>query len=164
MSRPRSVSDSYEAPPTGMPRPRPVSYEARMTKHLDCVPARTRLVRLSTNLRLARPRIGMIDPLYSPTLRQKSEHSMQLPATSYRHGYSHDRRGSNSNVSSHFLPPILGWEVKTCHYAHLTAHCSVTGHPQGRIRQGPYPSIAGIQPYPSVLDPASTQPRPSAGQ
>jgi hypothetical protein len=81
---------------------------------------------------------------------------MQLPATSYRHGYSRSRRGSNSSVSPRFLPPIPGWEVKACHYTHPTAHCSITNHPRGRIRQGPYPTISGIRPYPL----ASTQPRP----
>jgi hypothetical protein len=88
---------------------------------------------------------------------------MQLPATSYRHGYSRDRRGSNTSVSPHFLPLIPGWEVKTCHYAHLAAHCSVTNHPRGRIRQGPYPTISGIQPFPLGLDPApvSKEERPT---
>jgi hypothetical protein len=89
---------------------------------------------------------------------------MRLPTTFYRHGYSRDRRGSNAGVSSHFLLPIPEWEVKTCHYTHLTAHCFTANHPRGRIRQGPYPAISGIRPYPPVLDPASTQPRPTTGQ
>jgi hypothetical protein len=55
-----------------------------------------------------------------------------------------------------FLPPIPGWEVKACHYTHPTAHCSTTDHPRGRIRQGPYPPISGIRPYPPSLDPTST--------
>jgi hypothetical protein len=89
---------------------------------------------------------------------------MRLPATSYHHGYSCDRRGNNTGVKSHFLPPILGWEVKTCHYTHHTAHCFAADHPRGRIRQGSYPTISGIRPYPPVLDPASTQPRSTIGQ
>jgi hypothetical protein len=89
---------------------------------------------------------------------------MRLPTASYRHGHSYDRCGSNAGVSSHFLLPILGWEVKTCHYTHLTAHCFANNHPRGRIRQGPYPPISGIRPYPPVLDPSSTQPRPTSGQ
>jgi hypothetical protein len=147
----------------GTPRPRPISYEARSIKHLDRVLTRTRLVRLSANLRLARPRVGTLDPLYSPNLRQKSEHLIPLPATSYHHGYSRDRRGSSVGASSYFLLPIPGWEVKTCHYAHHTAHCFATNHPRGRIQQGPYPTISGIRPYPPGLDPASTQ-RRSAGR
>jgi hypothetical protein len=146
----------------GTPRPRPGSYEARSIKHPDRVPTHTRLVQLSANLRLTRPRVGSLDPLYSPTLRQKPEHLMRLPATSYHHGHSYDQCGSSAGVSSHFLLPIPGWEVKTCHYTHLTAYCSATDHPRGRIR--PYPTILGIQPYLPVLDPTSTQPRPSAGQ
>jgi hypothetical protein len=134
-----------------------------MTGCLDRAPTRTRPVRqgISTigNLRLARPRVDSLDLSYSPTLRQKSEHLMRLPTTFYRHGYSRDRRGSNAGVSSHFLLPIPGWEVKTCHYTHLTAHCFATDHPRGRIRQGLYPTISGIRPYPPSLDPASTQPR-----
>jgi hypothetical protein len=49
--------------------------------------------------------------------------------------------------------------VKTCHYTHPTAHCFTTDHPRGRIRQGPYPTISEIRPYPPSLDPASTRPR-----
>jgi hypothetical protein len=86
---------------------------------------------------------------------------MRLPVTSYHHGYSCDRRGNSTGVKSHFLPPIPGWEVKTYHYTHHTTHCFATDHPQGRIRQGPYPTISGIQPYPPVLDPSLTRPRPS---
>jgi hypothetical protein len=89
---------------------------------------------------------------------------MRLPVTSYRHDYNRDRRGNNTGVKSHFLPPIPGWKVKTCHYIHHTAHCFATDHPRERIRQGPYPMISGTRPYPPVLDPASTQPRPTIGQ
>jgi hypothetical protein len=89
---------------------------------------------------------------------------MRLPATSYRHGYNCNRRGNNTGVKSYFLLPIPGWEVKTCHYTHHTTHCFVADHPRGRIRQSPYPTISGIRPYPPVLDPTSTQPRPTIGQ
>jgi hypothetical protein len=134
----------------GTPRPRPV---------LDCIPTRARLARLPAKLRLARPRVGALDLLYSPTLRQKSEHSMRLPATIYRHGHSRDRRGSNARVSPHFFTahPVMGGE--TCHYAHLTTHCFITNHPQGRIRQDPCSTISEIRSYPSGLDPASTRSR-----
>jgi hypothetical protein len=86
---------------------------------------------------------------------------MRLPTASYRHGHSCDLRGSNAGVSSHFLLPIPRWEVKTCHYAHHIAHCFATDHPRGRMRQSPYPTISGIRPYPPILDPALTRPRPS---
>jgi hypothetical protein len=86
---------------------------------------------------------------------KKSEHLIRLPTTFYRHGYSRDRRGSNTSVSPHFLPTIPGWKVKTCHYTHPTTHCFATDHPRGRVRQGPYPTISGIRPYPPSLDPAS---------
>jgi hypothetical protein len=88
---------------------------------------------------------------------------MRLPTASYHHGHSCDRRGSNAGVSSHFLLPIPGWEVKTCHYAHHTAHCFAIDHPRGRMRQSPYPTISGIRPYPPILDPASTH-HQSAGK
>jgi hypothetical protein len=116
---------------------------------------------LSATLRLARPRVGSLDPSYSLALRQKLEHLMRLPTTSYRHGYSCDRHGSNASVKSHFLLPISGWEVKSCHYAHHTTHCFATDHPRGKIRQGPYPTISRIRPYPPVVNPSSTRPRPS---
>jgi hypothetical protein len=89
---------------------------------------------------------------------------MRLPITSYCHGYSRDRRGNSTGVKSHFLPPMLGWEVKTYHYTHHTTHCFATDHLRGRIRQGSYPMISGIRPYPPVLDSASTPPRPTIGQ
>jgi hypothetical protein len=63
-----------------------------------------------------------------------------------------------------FLPPIPGWEVKTCYCTHHTVYYFTIDHPRGRIRQGPYPIISWTHPYPPVLDPASTQPRPTAGQ
>jgi hypothetical protein len=162
------------------PRLRSDSYEARSTERLDYVPTRTRhprqdastafrlargsldkASRLSGNLRLVRPRVGPLDPPRSPTLRQKSEHLMRLPTTSNHHDYSSNQRGSSTGVKSYFLLPIPGWEVKTCHCTHHTAHYFATDHPRGRIQQGPYPTISGIRPYPPVLDPSSIWPRPS---
>jgi hypothetical protein len=134
----------------GKPRPRSDSYEARSTSHLD-------YRKLSV---LARPRVGPLDPPYSPTLRQKSEYLMRLPTTFYHHGYNSNRCESSASVKSHFLLPIPGWEMKTCHYTHHTVHCFATDHPRGRIRQGPYPTISGTRPYPPILDPSSARPRP----
>jgi hypothetical protein len=61
--------------------------------------------------------------------------------------------------------------VKTYHCTRRTMHYFVTDHPRGRIRQGPYPAISGTQPYSltvdpprPILDPTSTQPRPTTGQ
>jgi hypothetical protein len=54
--------------------------------------------------------------------------------------------------------------VKTCHYTHLTAHCFATDHPRGKLRQGSYPTISGIRPYPPILDPASIQPQSTTDQ
>jgi hypothetical protein len=78
---------------------------------------------------------------------------MRLPTTFYHHGYSGNRHGSSTGVKSHFLLPIPGWEVKTCHYTHHTVHYFATDHPRGRIRQGPYPAIPGTRPYPLTIDP-----------
>jgi hypothetical protein len=92
---------------------------------------------------------------------------MRLSTTSYRHGYSCDQRGSSTGVKSYFLLLIPGWEGKTCHYTHHIAHYFATYHPRGRIRQGPYPTILRIRPYPPCprpgLDPASAYYR-SAGR
>jgi hypothetical protein len=147
----------------GTPRPRSDSYEAPSTGRLDRVPTRTRLVRLSANLRLARPRVGPLDPPYSPTLRQKSEHLMRLPTTSYRHGYSCDRRGSSTGVRSHFLLPIPGWEVKpiTIYTMPHTVLPSITlegGYDKDRTPRSRefgliHPSLTHPRPG---LDPAST--------
>jgi hypothetical protein len=91
---------------------------------------------------------------------------MQLPTTSYPHGYNNNRHGGSTGVKSHFLLPILGWAVKTYHCTRHTMHYSATNHPRGRIRRVPYPVIPGTQPYPStvdpprpILDPASTHRR-----
>jgi hypothetical protein len=126
---------------------------------------------LSRNLRLARPGVRPLDPPYLPTLRQKLEHLMRLPTTSYPYGYNNNRHGGSTGVKSYFLLPIPGWEVKTYHCTHHTMHYFATDHPRGRIRQGPYPTILGTRPYPltvdpprPVLDPTSTPPRPTAGQ
>jgi hypothetical protein len=81
---------------------------------------------------------------------------MRLQTTSYPHGYSNNRHGGSTDVKSHFLLPIPGWAVKTCHCTRHTMHYSTTDHPRGRIRQVPYPAILGTRPYPSVVDP----PRP----
>jgi hypothetical protein len=82
---------------------------------------------------------------------------MQLPTTSYPHGYSNNRHGGSTGVKSPFLLPIPGWAVKTCHCAHHTRHYSTTDHPRGRIRRVPYPTILGTRPYPFTVDP----PRPA---
>jgi hypothetical protein len=81
---------------------------------------------------------------------------MQLPATAYRHGYSRDRRGTNTSVSPHFLPPIPGWEVKpvTIHTLPRTVWPPITlegGYDKVRI---PRSRRFGL------IRPASTQPRP----
>jgi hypothetical protein len=85
---------------------------------------------------------------------------MQLPTTSYPHGYSGNQHGSRTSVKSHFLLPIPGWTVKTCHYTRHTGHYSATDHPRGRIRRVPYPAILGTRPYPFIIDP----PRPGLDQ
>jgi hypothetical protein len=78
---------------------------------------------------------------------------MRLPTTSYPYGYSNNRHGGSTGVKSHFLLPIPGWEVKTCHCTRHTMHYFITDHPRGRIRQGPYPAIPGTRPYPLIIDP-----------
>jgi hypothetical protein len=162
---PRLRSDSHEAGSIGRLDRTPTPTRTRHRRR-DASTA-SRLVRgpfdkasrLSANSDSHDPWVESLDLSYSPTLRQKSEHLIRLPTTFYHHGYSRDRRGSNAGARSHFLLPIPGWEVKICHYAHLTAHCFATNHPRGRIRQGPYPTVSGIRPYPTSLDPALTHHR-----
>jgi hypothetical protein len=116
--------------------------------------------RPSKNLRLARPWVEPVDPPHSLTLRQKSKHLMQLPTTSYPYGYNGNQHGSSTSVKSHFLLPIPGWAVKTCHCTHHAKHYSATDHPQGRIRRVSYPEIPRTWPYPFTIDP----PRPGLDQ
>jgi hypothetical protein len=85
---------------------------------------------------------------------------MQPPTTSYPHGYSGNQHGSSTGVKSHFLLPIPGWAVKTCHCTRHTGHYSATDHPRGIIRQVPYLAIPGTRPYPFIVDP----PRPGLDQ
>jgi hypothetical protein len=81
---------------------------------------------------------------------------MQPPTTSYPHGYSDNWHGSSTSVKSHFLLPIPGWAVKTCHCTRHAEHYSATDPPRGRIRRVTYPKIPGTRPYPFSVDP----PRP----
>jgi hypothetical protein len=123
------------------------------------------------NLRFARPWVEPVDPPQSPTLRQKSRHLMQPPTTSYPHGYSGNQHRSSTCVKYHFLLPIPGWAVKTCHCTRHTEHYSATNHPRGRILRVSYPGIPGTRPYPFtidpprlILDPASTNRRSGDGR
>jgi hypothetical protein len=163
------------------PRPRSDSHEAHSMGHLDHVLTHMRLaqrdastmfqlargslyrtLRLLRNLQLARPWVGPVDPPHSPTLRQKSEHLMQLPTTSYPYGYNNNRHGGSTGVKSHFLLPILGWAVKTYHCTRHTRHYSVTDHPRGRIRRVLYPATPGTRPYPFTIDPPRPVPDPAS--
>jgi hypothetical protein len=78
---------------------------------------------------------------------------MQLPTTSYPHGYSDNQHGSSTSVKSHFLLPIPEWAVKTYHCTRHAGYCSVTDPPRGRIQRVSYPEIPGARPYPFPVDP-----------
>jgi hypothetical protein len=153
-SRPRSDSDSYEAPSAG---------------RLDRVAIRTRPAQqgISTTgkLRLVRPRVESLDLSYPPTLSQKSEQLMRLPTTSYRHGYSHNRRGNNACVSPHFFTthPGMGGESLSLYtpYRTLFHHRPPSRTDTTRsVSHDPRDSALSAQPRPS-LDPALT---PTTGQ
>jgi hypothetical protein len=144
-------------------------------ERLDHVPTRTRLDRRdasTTEKSLTRMTLGQADrPPHSPTLRQKSNHLMQPPTTSYPHGYSDNQHGSSTSVKSHFLLPIPGWPVKTYHCTRYAEHYSAIDPPRGRIRRVSYPEILGARSYPfpvdpprPVLDPASTNHRSTKKQ
>jgi hypothetical protein len=126
------------------PRLRSHSYEARSTGRLDYIPTRTRYARrdastvfqlvrgsldkaprLYGNLRIAQPRVGPLDPPYSPTLRQKSEHLIRLPTTSNHHGYNSNRRGSSTDVKSRFFTahPGMGGENLSLYAPYRALFC-----------------------------------------
>jgi hypothetical protein len=65
----------------------------------------------------------------------------------------HHQHGSSTSVKSHFLLPILGWAVKTCHCTRHAGHCSTTDPPRDKTRRVSYPEIPGARPYPSHVDP-----------
>jgi hypothetical protein len=111
----------------------------------------------STTLRLARPRVRALDPLNSPTPRQKSEHLMRLPATICRHGCDQDRRGNNTGVSPHCFTthPVMGSETR--HYTHLTLHYLSSDTLEEGYDKARIPQSLGFD----LIRPASTQPRPS---
>jgi hypothetical protein len=149
--RPRSGSDSHEAPSTGTPRPHP------RRGHLDHTPTRTRLVHPTVKTPTRVTPGQALDPLTSPTPGQKSEHLMRLPTTTNRYGHNQDRRGDNAGVSLHYFTahPVMGGE--SCHCTHLTVHYSspVTlegGYDKARIQQS-----RGF----SLIRPVSTRPRPN---
>jgi hypothetical protein len=82
---------------------------------------------------------------------------MRLSTTSYHHGYSSNRHGSSAGVKSHFLLPIPGWEVKTCHYTHHTMHYSPLITLEGGYDKDRTPRSRGL----GLIHPSSTRPRPS---
>jgi hypothetical protein len=117
----------------GTPRLRSDSYEAPSTGRLDRVPTRTRLARQgistigksltrTTQSRTTRPILFTyseikVRPFNATTCYFLPSWLQSWPS------------GNSTGVKSHFLPPIPGWEVKTYHYTHQTAHCFATDHP-----------------------------------
>jgi hypothetical protein len=62
-------------------------------------------------------------------------------------------------VSLFTTHPRMGGENLSLYTPYRTLFCYWS--PSRVNRQGPYPTISGIRPYPPVLDPSSTRPRPS---
>jgi hypothetical protein len=82
---------------------------------------------------------------------------MRVPAITYRHGYNHDRRGSNTGVSPHCFTahPVIGSETR--HYTHLTLHCLSSVTLEGGYDKARIPRSRGF----GLIRPALTRPRPS---
>jgi hypothetical protein len=92
---------------------------------------------------------------------------MQPPTTSYPHGYNDNQHGSSTSVKSHFLLPIPEWAVKTCHYTRMLGTVPPLIPLEAEYDECRTPKFLGLGLIlsPSThLDPASTRPRPTAGQ
>jgi hypothetical protein len=92
---------------------------------------------------------------------------MQPPTTAYPHGYNDNQHGSSTSVKSHFLLPIPGWAVKTCHCTRHAEHYSATDPLEAEYDEYHTPKFPGLGLIhsPSIhLDPSSTRSRPTAGQ
>jgi hypothetical protein len=151
--RPRIQSASYEARSTGRLNRAP----SRTARYLDGAPTRARLVRplgkTPTHVSLGRaPRLLLFT--YPRTK------AITFNAVTYYHLPAWLRPGSTCQISLFYRPSRDGrWKPPL--YPPYRALFTID-HPRGRIRQGPFSAISGIRPYPSGLDPASTQPRRSA--
>jgi hypothetical protein len=142
-----------------------------------------RLDRVPTRTRLARQGISTIEKSLTRTTQGRTARPILFTyseikvrafnatiVTSYHHGYSRDRRENSTGVKSHFLLPIPGWEVKTCHYTTIphTTLPPITlerGYDKVRTPRSREFSLirsSSTRPRPS-LDPASTYHR-SAGR
>jgi hypothetical protein len=149
-------------------RPQRQNEPKSRTERLDHVSTRTRLARRTASITGKSPthttlgRAGRPASLTNPQTKVKAFNATAnhfLPPWLQR--YQH---GSSTSVKSRFLLPILKWAVKTCHCIHHARYCSATNPPRGRIRRVSYPKIPGARPYPFLVDPASTPPRPTVGQ
>jgi hypothetical protein len=81
---------------------------------------------------------------------------MQLPATTYRHGCEHGRRGNNASISRHCFTThsVMGGE--NCHCTHLTVHCASLLTLEGGYDKVRTPRFQGF----GLIRSASTRPRP----
>jgi hypothetical protein len=137
----------------GTPRPRPVPYDEAPRPRSDSHKARSPIGKTPTRVTPGQS----ARPTQFTTPRQKSEHLMRLPATTYRHGCNQDRRGSNAGISPHCFTAhsVMGGE--TCHYTHLTVHCLSPVTLEGGSDKARIPQSRGF----GLIRLASTRPRPS---
>jgi hypothetical protein len=149
-------------------RPRRKNEPKPRAERLDRVPTRTRLARRdasTTGKSPTRMTLGRVVRPASPTNSQTKVKAFNAIANHFLPPWLQRRQHeSSTSVKSHFLLPIPGWAVKTCHCSHHVVHCSATDPPRGGSRRVSYPEIPGARPYPIPVDPASTHRRSTKKQ
>jgi hypothetical protein len=145
-------------------RPRRKNEPKPHAERLDHVPTRTRLARWdasTTGKSSTRATLGRAGRPASPANSQTKVKAFNATVNHFLLPWLHRRQhGSSTSVKSHFLLPISGWAVKTCHCTRHAVHCSATDPPRGGSRRVSYPKIPGARPYPFPVDP----PRPGLDQ
>jgi hypothetical protein len=140
-------------------------------ERLDHVPTRTRLARRDASTPRKSPTrttLGRAGRPASLTNSQTKVKAFNATANHFLPSWlQRCQHESSAIVKSHFLLPIPGWAVKTCHCTRHTRHCPATDPSRGKIRRVSYPEISGARPYPfpsTHLDPASTNRRSTKEQ
>jgi hypothetical protein len=145
-------------------RPRRQNEPKPCKERLDHVSTRTRLARWDASTlgkSLTRTNLGRAGQPASLTNSQTKVKAFNATANHFLPPWlQRGQHRSSTSVKSHFLLPIPGWVVKTCHCTRHTRHCSTTDPSRGKIRRVSYLEISEARPYPFPVDP----PRPGLDQ
>jgi hypothetical protein len=153
--RPRSNSDSYEAPPTGTPRPRPVPYDEAPRPHSDSHEARSPTGKTPTRMTPGRNTRPTQFTYPETKVRAFNAITCYHLSTWPQPGSTWEQCRCQSSLF--YRPSRDGGE--TCHYTHLTVHClspvTLEGGYDKAVFRDLGDSVLSVRHRPD-LDPAST--------